>query len=537
MQAKSATGNLLLPRDFPIFIGTSTSADSWRKYKPNSDLVVSFARHLIPFFVSGVISVTNEEDRFRMLLQVKAVTRAGKKLLKNTSEREFLVAAVYFDKKMVASRYIVMQTGRDAEDPDGFYQGKAVSIHRNDFDLIDRTKAIEFVREMYNLAGELNNLVEDLDGDMAGTLPRIVDAAKDVLSLHSKNNPVSRTQNRTLGTINEGNNFGPFGVVDVQEQLRVLNCAIDFLVFGHGNLAVVKSTTDDDHVGYLKFVKPSPQQEVETLQFLGSLQSPMNHTISGAQFWSVKGGTMISMPTAGGRLTSLERPDEHLWAAASQLIEGVAFMHAQLVAHVDIKPENVIIPTKGGRLSIIDFSTAIRLKSEEEKFRGIVGTIGTTGYVAPEVERGDAYKPIQADLWSCGRTLEALCSKCKPSTDRDFLLRVAAELMREDADQRPAMSRVQEWIASRKIPFPFGSLCLIRLDYGLYLAGAYTVCTKRMPCMTTKVLMWYISLRMSMLSCTDTNAIVHLVLSYGDCLPWASRELFFNSDHEVPSRR
>ncbi|KIK22109.1 hypothetical protein PISMIDRAFT_70314, partial [Pisolithus microcarpus 441] len=88
------------------------------------------------------------------------------------------------------------------------------------------------------------------------------------------------------------------------------------------------------------------------------------------------------------------------------LIEGVAFMHAQLVAHVDIKPENVIIPTKGGRLSIIDFSTAIRLKSEEEKFRGIVGTIGTTGYVAPEVERGDAYKPIQADLWSCGRTLE-----------------------------------------------------------------------------------------------------------------------------------
>ncbi|KAI6022154.1 kinase-like domain-containing protein [Pisolithus microcarpus] len=423
--------------------------------------MVSFARHLIPFFVSEVVSMTNEEDRFRMLLQVKAVARAGKKLLKNTSEREFLVAAVYFDKKMVASRYIVMQTGRDAEDPDGFYQGKAVSIHRNDFDLTDRTKATEFVREMYNLAGELNNLVEDLDGDMAGALSRIVDAAKDVLSLHSKNNPVSRTQNRTLGAINEGNNFGPFGVNDVQEQLRELNCAIDFLVFGHENLAVVKSTTDDDHVGYLKFVKPSQQQEVETLQFLGSLQSPMNHTISGAQFWSVKGGTTISMPTAGGRLTSLERPDEHLWVAASQLIEGVAFMHAQLVAHVDIKPENIIIPTKGDRLSIIDFSTAIRLKSEEEKFRGIVGT---TGYVAPEVERGDAYKPIQADLWSRGRTLEALCSKCKPSTDRDFLLRVAAELMREDADQRPTMSRVQEWIVSRK-----ATLSAETLDFRLVL--------------------------------------------------------------------
>ncbi|KAI5997412.1 kinase-like domain-containing protein, partial [Pisolithus albus] len=86
-----------------------------------------------------------------------------------------------------------------------------------------------------------------------------------------------------------------------------------------------------------------------------------------------------------------------------QLIEGVAFMHAQLIAHMDIKPENIIIPPTGGRLSIIDFSTSIRLKSEEDEFRGVVGT---TGYIAPEVERGHAYKPMQADLWSCGRTLE-----------------------------------------------------------------------------------------------------------------------------------
>ncbi|KIK19634.1 hypothetical protein PISMIDRAFT_78852, partial [Pisolithus microcarpus 441] len=84
------------------------------------------------------------------------------------------------------------------------------------------------------------------------------------------------------------------------------------------------------------------------------------------------------------------------------LVEGVAFMHSQLVAHMDIKPPNVIIPTKGGRLSIIDFSTAHRVKSEKQRYRGVVGT---TGYMAPEVERGDACKPILADLWSCGRTL------------------------------------------------------------------------------------------------------------------------------------
>ncbi|KAI6029094.1 kinase-like domain-containing protein [Pisolithus microcarpus] len=409
--------------------------------------MVSSAGHLIPFFVSEVISVKNEEDRFRMLLQAIAVARAGKRLLKNTSKRRFFVVAVYLDKGMVASRYIVTQTGRDRDGAAGVYQGNAVSIHRDDFDLTNKTKAIEFVREMYNLVGELNNLVEDLDMNMAQTLSQIVAAAKDVLSLHSRNYPVTRTRGTPLDTINEERDLGVFGAPDVQEHLRSMKCAVDFRVFGHENLAVVKCETGES-VGYLKFVEPSRQQEVEILQFLGNLQSPMNHTISGAQFWSVNGGTMISMPIAGGRLTSLKRHDEHLWSAASQLIEGVAFMHAQLVAHMDIKPENIVIPTEGGRLSIIDFSVAIRLKSEKEKFRGIVGT---PGYTAPEVERGDAYKPIQADLWSCGRTLEVLCSNCKPSFDRNFLLRVAAELMSEDADQRPTMSRVQEWIASRKV--------------------------------------------------------------------------------------
>lgn len=53
-----------------------------------------------------------------------------------------------------------------------------VSIHCNNFDLTDRTKAIELVREMYNLLEEFSNLAKDLDRDMAQTLKQMVDAAK-----------------------------------------------------------------------------------------------------------------------------------------------------------------------------------------------------------------------------------------------------------------------------------------------------------------------------------------------------------------------
>ncbi|KIJ14384.1 hypothetical protein PAXINDRAFT_48894, partial [Paxillus involutus ATCC 200175] len=85
------------------------------------------------------------------------------------------------------------------------------------------------------------------------------------------------------------------------------------------------------------------------------------------------------------------------------LVEAVAFMHNHGVAHMDIKPPNVLTPVLGGRLSIIDFSSAVFVKNAKVRFSGMVGT---RGYIAPEVAAGeDAYNPIHADLWSCGKTI------------------------------------------------------------------------------------------------------------------------------------
>ncbi|KAF8421715.1 kinase-like domain-containing protein, partial [Boletus edulis BED1] len=88
---------------------------------------------------------------------------------------------------------------------------------------------------------------------------------------------------------------------------------------------------------------------------------------------------------------------------AKQLVEGVAFIHAHGVAHRDIKPSNVLIPPDGGRLSIIDYSVAIFVSGLDRTSRSVVGT---EGYMAPEVRKGNEYDPVCADLWSCGKTLK-----------------------------------------------------------------------------------------------------------------------------------
>ena len=175
---------------------------------------------------------------------------------------------------------------------------------------------------------------------------------------------------------------------------------------------MIVNEAGDKH-GYLKFVER--EREVKVLQYLTEIESPSNHTISGVRFWPVEGATVISMPVAGGWLTSLSKANEQLWPVALQLVEAVAFMHEYNVAHMDLKPQNVIIPADGGRLSIIDFSVSIRVRDPDARYNGVVGT---EDYIAPEIREGK-YKPMVADpVWSCGRTLEELCGRCRPSADQ-----------------------------------------------------------------------------------------------------------------------
>ena len=101
-----------------------------------------------------------------------------------------------------------------------------------------------------------------------------------------------------------------------------------------------------------------------------------------------------------------------------QFMEGVAFMHKHGVAHMDLKPHNVVIPLEGGHLSIIDFSMSIHIRSPSAMYKGVVST---KDYMAPEVCQGQ-YKLILADLWSCGKMLEELSSGCCPSADHVALL-------------------------------------------------------------------------------------------------------------------
>lgn len=149
------------------------------------------------------------------------------------------------------------------------------------------------------------------------------------------------------------------------------------------------------------------------------------------------------------------------------LLSGTSFLHRCMIAHMDIKPDNLVYkPTRGGDLhiEIIDFDVSLKLKFRDETSSKY---LGSPGYMVPEVQKlshrestdwsesqdgtdtdvgaenrngtcteKEEYSPIRADRYSVGRVLLYFtrglgAEKCKG------LVEFARKLTNERAENRP----------------------------------------------------------------------------------------------------
>eukprot|EP01125_Pyxidicula_operculata_P004468 TRINITY_DN1695_c0_g2_i10.p1 TRINITY_DN1695_c0_g2~~TRINITY_DN1695_c0_g2_i10.p1 ORF type:complete len:455 (-),score=74.24 TRINITY_DN1695_c0_g2_i10:1254-2618(-) len=95
---------------------------------------------------------------------------------------------------------------------------------------------------------------------------------------------------------------------------------------------------------------------------------------------------------------------------ALQLVMALNHCHQNSIAHMDIKPDNIMVDSTQ-KLKLIDFGLSIRVASEDQQSEKHVGS---PMYMASEVLNQLLFYPLKSDMWSAGVVIYEMCCKEVP---------------------------------------------------------------------------------------------------------------------------
>ncbi|KAI1239666.1 Serine/threonine-protein kinase PAK 3, partial [Lamprotornis superbus] len=94
--------------------------------------------------------------------------------------------------------------------------------------------------------------------------------------------------------------------------------------------------------------------------------------------------------------------EDEMAAVSRECLQGLDFLHSNLVIHRDVKSSNILLRTDGsvnlGQYILADFGLSAQLIPEQNQRCSVTGT---SGWMAPEVVTGQPYGP-KVDIWSFG---------------------------------------------------------------------------------------------------------------------------------------
>ena len=234
-------------------------------------------------------------------------------------------------------------------------------------------------------------------------------------------------------------------------QVRTRNCflqpgfALTFDWQLPRHVRTVYRVTDPKRVELIAKQVREHSNELAILQYLRNIQPQSPHVISLIGTVSTRDWDWLILPkllpivelsfnTAGAQLHA------RLVRYSHDLIKGLAYLHTHRVAHLDIKPNNLVC-TNHGPLQIIDFDSAVFVQNEDEKIKGLCGT---HGWRAPEIGDDEdevapppVFNPIRADRWSCGRVILELVQDV--GGEGAAVVKFAKRLMDVDPNCRPSL--------------------------------------------------------------------------------------------------
>ncbi|NNG35696.1 serine/threonine-protein kinase [Nakamurella aerolata] len=124
-----------------------------------------------------------------------------------------------------------------------------------------------------------------------------------------------------------------------------------------------------------------------------------------------------------------------------QLLDALTEVHAAGLVHRDVKTANILLHATGtGPIvsALTDFGLAI--SESDARLTEVGSVIGTPGYLAPEVLRGNAELAPAQDLYAAGRVAVALLTGAEPTLGQPPVLTVSELAASVPAASDPATS-------------------------------------------------------------------------------------------------
>jgi hypothetical protein len=455
------------------------------RYQPHSDFCMVV--NSLPVLLLEVNSDARGGDRRRMLLQGACLVRLGNSLLKPKSR--FLVKAIYIDEHYRAVEYtmyrqenqsdvnkVILLLISEWQDADSWLE---IVYKERQFELFQKDQAFEFIFRLYNFHRWSTTTMQ---GKFSSDSPLVVSFLDKLID--AADPPPSRTASNTRSRGRRTNQMAQDGPASRGNALALTQFAQEagYTLLDHDKGSAIIKACKNSHVVAMKLLpgrRQSPDRRQQGLSIneellssndeltiilgLQKLDSPQNHTIKVFHTYhsdhADSSYDIIVMPwhsSLDGFLSGFPTTAESLW---HQFLEGVSFLHDHGIAHLDLKPGNVLVgagftESSQPRLSIIDFGISVRVESDETKVQGYRGTLcWTAPEVGTEVGPSMTYSPILADRWSCGRVLQHI-RKFHPTGDISMYLSIQDQLLSPDPSSRPSLHKVLDGLQGHNVTYP-----------------------------------------------------------------------------------
>lgn len=159
----------------------------------------------------------------------------------------------------------------------------------------------------------------------------------------------------------------------------------------------------------MDFMKEESQKKkiMNEINILKGLRHPNNIKIL-ETFQTDKHHMIVMELCPGGDLLNYVRKrrkltEKYAKFVFKQIMEGIAYLHSNKVAHRDIKLDNILLDGHGN-IKIGDFGVSRKIEENEVLFE----QCGTPAYIAPEIVKDMGYRGFPVDIWSAGICLYAM---------------------------------------------------------------------------------------------------------------------------------